>query len=116
MPGTGRRPGGRSRRSAPGSPWCRNPPTRRYPLRAAGTAALAGYDTTVSPARCGAIARRVVDLFPALRNVTTYESWAGLRPATPGNVPIVGRTRLSNLFLNTGHGTLGWTLACGSGR
>jgi D-amino-acid dehydrogenase len=85
-------------------------------LRAAGTAELAGYDTTVSPVRCAAIARRVVNLFPALRSVTTYESWAGLRPATPGNVPIVGRTRLPNLFLNTGHGTLGWTLACGSGR
>jgi D-amino-acid dehydrogenase len=85
-------------------------------LRAAGTAELAGYDTAVSAARCAAIARRVVSLFPALRSVTTYESWAGLRPATPGNVPIVGRTRLANLFLNTGHGTLGWTLACGSGR
>jgi D-amino-acid dehydrogenase len=85
-------------------------------LRAAGTAELAGYDTAVSAARCAAIARRVVSLFPALRSVTAYESWAGLRPATPGNVPIVGRTRLANLFLNTGHGTLGWTLACGSGR
>jgi D-amino-acid dehydrogenase len=84
-------------------------------LRAAGTAELAGYDTTVSPVRCAAIARRVVSLFPALRSVLAYESWAGLRPATPGNVPLVGRTRLSNLFLNTGHGTLGWTLACGSG-
>jgi len=85
-------------------------------LRAAGTAELAGYDTAVSPLRCAAIARRVVNLFPALRSITSYDSWAGLRPATPGNVPIVGRTQLSNLFLNTGHGTLGWTLACGSGR
>ena len=85
-------------------------------LRAAGTAELAGYDTAVSPVRCAAIARRVVNLFPALRSITSYESWAGLRPATPGNVPIVGGTRLSNLFLNTGHGTLGWTMACGSGR
>ena len=84
-------------------------------LRAAGTAELTGYDTTVSSLRCAAIARRVVNLFPALRSVTTYDSWAGLRPATPSNVPIVGKTRLSNLFLNTGHGTLGWTLACGSG-
>ncbi|HEY1288382.1 MAG TPA: D-amino acid dehydrogenase [Burkholderiales bacterium] len=84
-------------------------------LRAAGTAELAGYDTAVSRVRCAAIARRVVSLFPALRSVLAYESWAGLRPATPANVPIVGRTRLSNLFLNTGHGTLGWTLACGSG-
>jgi D-amino-acid dehydrogenase len=85
-------------------------------LRAAGTAELAGYDTAVSPVRCAAIARRVVNLFPGLRSITSYDSWAGLRPATPGNVPIVGRTQLSNLFLNTGHGTLGWTLACGSGR
>jgi D-amino-acid dehydrogenase len=85
-------------------------------LRAAGTAELAGYDTAVSAVRCAAIARRVLNLFPALRGVTAYDSWAGLRPATPGNVPIVGGTRLSNLFLNTGHGTLGWTLACGSGR
>ena len=42
--------------------------------------------------------------------------WTGLRPATPSNVPLIGRTRLPNLFLNTGHGTLGWTHACGSGR
>uniref|UniRef100_UPI00185B2A7E FAD-dependent oxidoreductase n=1 Tax=Ramlibacter sp. TaxID=1917967 RepID=UPI00185B2A7E len=42
--------------------------------------------------------------------------WAGLRPATPGNVPIIGRSRVGNLYLNTGHGTLGWTHACGSGR
>ena len=60
-------------------------------LRAAGTAELAGYDTAVSPVRCAAIARRVVSLFPALRSITSYESWAGLRPATPSNVPIVGR-------------------------
>ena len=85
-------------------------------LRAAGTAELAGYDTAVSAVRCAAIARRVMNLFPALRSIPTYESWAGLRPATPGNVPIVGVTRLANLFLNTGHGTLGWTLACGSGK
>ena len=44
------------------------------------------------------------------------EFWTGLRPATPSNVPCVGRTRYPNLFLNTGHGTLGWTHACGSGR
>ncbi|HET9351596.1 MAG TPA: FAD-dependent oxidoreductase, partial [Burkholderiales bacterium] len=84
-------------------------------LRAAGTAELAGYDTSVDPRRCAAIARRVRSLFPALGAVTTVENWAGLRPATPNNVPVIGRTRLKNLFLNTGHGTLGWTLACGSG-
>jgi D-amino-acid dehydrogenase len=84
-------------------------------LRAAGTAELTGYDTTVNVARCAAIARRIRDLFPALGGVTTVENWTGLRPATPNNVPVIGRTRFSNLFLNTGHGTLGWTLACGSG-
>jgi D-amino-acid dehydrogenase len=84
-------------------------------LRAAGTAELAGYDTSIDPGRCAAIARRVRSLFPALGAVTTVENWSGLRPATPNNVPLIGRTRLKNLFLNTGHGTLGWTLACGSG-
>ena len=83
-------------------------------LRAAGTAELAGYDTTVNPVRCAAIARRIRELFPALGAVTTVETWSGLRPATPSNVPLIGRTRLRNLYLNTGHGTLGWTLACGS--
>jgi D-amino-acid dehydrogenase len=85
-------------------------------LRAAGTAELTGYDLTVNPVRCAAIARRLRELFPALGGITAYESWSGLRPATPDNVPIIGRTRLSNLFVNTGHGTLGWTLACGSAR
>jgi D-amino-acid dehydrogenase len=85
-------------------------------LRAAGTAELAGYDTSVNAVRCRAIAGRVGKLFPALAAVPPVEQWAGLRPATPTNVPLVGRTRLRNLFLNTGHGTLGWTLACGSGR
>jgi D-amino-acid dehydrogenase len=84
-------------------------------LRAAGTAELTGYDTTVNPARCAAIARRIRSLFPALGGVTTVENWTGLRPATPNNVPVIGKTRFRNLCLNTGHGTLGWTLACGSG-
>jgi D-amino-acid dehydrogenase len=85
-------------------------------LRAAGTAELDGYDASLNPVRCAAIARRVRELFPGLGGVTTVDNWAGLRPATPDNVPLIGRTRLPNLYLNTGHGTLGWTLACGSGR
>jgi D-amino-acid dehydrogenase len=85
-------------------------------LRAAGTAELAGYDTTLNRVRCAAIAERLRELFPGLGGITSYDSWAGLRPATPNNVPIIGRSRLANLFLNTGHGTLGWTLACGSAR
>jgi D-amino-acid dehydrogenase len=60
--------------------------------------------------------RRVEALFPGAGDTGRAEFWAGLRPATPGNVPLIGKTRLPNLYLNTGHGTLGWTLACGSGR
>ena len=85
-------------------------------LRAAGTAELAGYDTSVNAVRCAAIARRLAELFPGLGGITAYDTWSGLRPATPDNVPVIGRTRLANLFLNTGHGTLGWTLACGSAK
>ena len=85
-------------------------------LRAAGTAELNGYDTSISAARCDAIVRRLRDLFPRLAPKDPPANWAGLRPATPDNVPLIGRTRLRNLYLNTGHGTLGWTLACGSGR
>ncbi len=84
-------------------------------LRAAGTAELTGYDTEVNATRCDAIAQRIRQLFPGLRGIEPSHRWAGLRPATPSNVPIIGRTRFRNLFLNTGHGTLGWTLACGSG-
>lgn len=85
-------------------------------LRAAGTAELTGYDTQLNPVRCAAISRRVRTLFPALGGITEVENWSGLRPATPDNVPIIGRTALRRLYLNTGHGTLGWTLACGSGK
>jgi len=85
-------------------------------LRVAGTAELNAYDTSINPVRCGAILRRAEELFPDAADYWRAQCWAGLRPATPSNVPVIGRTRLSNLFLNTGHGTLGWTLACGSGR
>jgi D-amino-acid dehydrogenase len=84
-------------------------------LRAAGTAELTGYDTSINAARCDAILRRIRTLFPGVVP-GAVKTWAGLRPATPSNVPVIGRTRFANLFLNTGHGTLGWTLACGSGR
>lgn len=85
-------------------------------LRAAGTAELNGYDVSINAARCEAILRRTSELFPGLAADARAEFWAGLRPATPSNLPIIGRSRASNLYLNTGHGTLGWTLACGSGR
>ncbi|MEW6164233.1 MAG: D-amino acid dehydrogenase [Pseudomonadota bacterium] len=86
-------------------------------LRVAGTAEFAGYDTRLNAARIDALLRRTRQMFPRLAfDAATVEHWAGLRPATPGNVPIIGRTRLSNLYLNTGHGTLGWTMAVGSGQ
>jgi len=85
-------------------------------LRIAGTAELDGYNNEINSLRCEAIVRRTFELFPRAGDRDRAEFWAGLRPATPGNVPLIGRTRYSNLFLNTGHGTLGWTLACGSGR
>ncbi len=85
-------------------------------LRIAGTAELAGYDITVNRPRCEAILRRARQLFPGIEPAGEPEYWAGLRPATPSNVPIIGRSRLANLYYNTGHGTLGWTLACGSAR
>lgn len=86
-------------------------------LRVAGTAELNGYNTELNAARIDALVVRAAALFPRIgRRDDVTVPWTGLRPATPSNVPLIGRTRFSNLFLNTGHGTLGWTLACGSGR
>ena len=84
-------------------------------LRVAGTAELTGYDTAINEVRCRAIVRRTFELFPKAGRPEDAQFWAGLRPATPGGVPCIGRTRYPNLMLNTGHGTLGWTMACGSG-
>ncbi len=83
-------------------------------LRIAGTAEFAGYDTALTPARCDAILRRLNELFPDAGDVSQAQLWAGLRPATPSNLPYIGATRFPNLYLNTGHGTLGWTQACGA--
>lgn len=85
-------------------------------LRIAGTAELNGHDTALNLARCDAIVRRVRELFPRMTDGRGAKYWTGLRPATPSNVPCIGRSRVGRLFLNTGHGTLGWTHACGSGR
>ena len=85
-------------------------------LRIAGTAELNGYDRDLNRVRCEAIVRRVEELFPGAGDTERAQFWTGLRPATPSNVPIIGRSKVKNLFLNTGHGTLGWTHACGSGK
>jgi D-amino-acid dehydrogenase len=85
-------------------------------LRVAGTAELAGWDTHLDPVRVDPLVRNVKSLFPDASSYKDINAWCGLRPATPDSVPILGATRFENLFLNTGHGTLGWTMACGSGR
>jgi D-amino-acid dehydrogenase len=85
-------------------------------LRGAGTAELTGYDLTLRPSRCDTIKHVLHDLFPDAGDLSRAEYWCGLRPMTPDNPPVLGTTIYKNLFLNTGHGTLGWTMACGSGK
>ncbi len=85
-------------------------------LRVAGTAELNGYTRELNMVRCEAITRRTRELFPDACDFDNPVYWTGLRPLTPSNVPYIGKTRVANLFLNTGHGTLGWTMGCGSGR
>ena len=85
-------------------------------LRVAGTAELTGYDTTVDRRRAGAILEATMRQFPAAGDAEKAQFWAGLRPMTPDGVPVVGFSQYDNLFLNTGHGTYGWTMSCGSGQ
>jgi D-amino-acid dehydrogenase len=85
-------------------------------LRIAGTAELNGYDRDLNRVRCEAIVKRTEELFPGAGDAEQAQFWTGLRPATPSNVPIIGRSKIANLYLNTGHGTLGWTHSCGSGK
>jgi len=83
-------------------------------LRIAGTAELNGFDPTVRPERGRAILDWVNDRLPGAIDPRQAQLWAGLRPATPGNIPLIGKGWGKNLWYNTGHGTLGWTLSCGS--
>ncbi|WP_173985389.1 D-amino acid dehydrogenase [Magnetospirillum sp. SS-4] len=85
-------------------------------LRAAGTAEMTGFDRTLDPRRLAMIASHARALFPDGGDYARAEPWTGLRPVTPDSVPLLGATPYANLWLNTGHGTLGWTMACGSGR
>jgi D-amino-acid dehydrogenase len=88
-------------------------------LRAAGSAEIARYDTTPSPTRAKAIVAKVLETFPGFARCYAPETakvWAGLRPVTPSGVGYMGRTPVSNLFVNAGHGHLGWTMSCGAGR
>jgi D-amino-acid dehydrogenase len=85
-------------------------------IRVGGTAELAGFSQALRPPRRATLERCVHDLFPAGGDLSRATFWTGLRPMTPDGTPIVGATRYGNLYTNTGHGTLGWTMACGSGR
>jgi len=85
-------------------------------LRGAGTAELTGYDLSLRPERCATITHVLGELFPGAGDLKQARYWCGLRPMTPDNPPLLGPTSYKNLFLNTGHGTLGWTMACGAGR
>ena len=89
-------------------------------IRIAGTAELAGYDTSLDSAtaqkRCAALVQRYAQLFPGVADTRQPNYWAGLRPSTPTNIPVIGRSRWPNLWLNAGHGTLGWTHGAGSGQ
>jgi D-amino-acid dehydrogenase len=85
-------------------------------LRVGGTAELNGYGRELNIPRCVALTRRTRELFPDACDYEQPNFWSGLRPMTPSNIPYIGKTKYSNLFLNTGHGTLGWTMGCGSGR
>ncbi|WP_421682711.1 D-amino acid dehydrogenase [Stutzerimonas urumqiensis] len=85
-------------------------------IRIGGMAEIAGYDLSLDPRRRQTLEMVLGDLYPRGGQVSEATFWTGLRPATPDGTPIVGGTRLKNLYLNTGHGTLGWTMACGSGR
>lgn len=85
-------------------------------LRVAGLAELSGYNKALSTKRCNMMVKQTKVLFPNGLDFDNVQFWSGLRPATPSNTPLIGRTHIKNLYLNTGHGTLGWTMAAGSGR
>ncbi len=85
-------------------------------IRVGGMAEVAGFDLSLDPRRRATLEHVVGDLFPGGGDAAAATFWTGLRPMTPDGTPIVGATPVRGLWLNTGHGTLGWTMACGSGR
>ncbi|WP_170327506.1 D-amino acid dehydrogenase [Ruegeria arenilitoris] len=85
-------------------------------IRVAGQAEIIGFNKKLGKHATDAVRYVVNDLFPDGGDQTKIENWTGLRPMTPDGTPVLGRTNLKNLYLNTGHGTLGWTMACGSSR
>lgn len=85
-------------------------------IRVGGMAEIKGFDTSLNPQRQYTLEMVLDDLFPGGRVKGELDFWTGLRPKTPDSTPIIGATRIPGLYLNTGHGTLGWTMSCGSGK
>jgi D-amino-acid dehydrogenase len=85
-------------------------------IRVGGTAEISGFSSQLYDARRATLDHSLTDLFPRGGDLSKATFWSGLRPMTPDGPPVIGPTRYSNLHLNTGHGTLGWTMSCGSGR
>jgi D-amino-acid dehydrogenase len=85
-------------------------------IRVGGTAELAGFSLNLREARRATLNHVVTDLFPRGGDVSKATFWCGLRPMTPDGTPLIGKTPVQNLLLATGHGTLGWTMAAGTGR
>ncbi|MER8381148.1 D-amino acid dehydrogenase [Mesorhizobium sp. M1399] len=85
-------------------------------LRMSSTAEFTGFDRTFKPRDFNSILNTGKDLFPGAFDESKAELWAGLRPMMPNSVPVISRARYDNLYLDTGHGHLGWTMACGSGK
>ncbi len=85
-------------------------------IRVGGTAEISGFSTKLYDARRATLDHSLTDLFPRGGDLAKATFWSGLRPMTPDGPPVIGPTQYANLHLNTGHGTLGWTMSCGSGR
>ncbi|HEY0270546.1 MAG TPA: D-amino acid dehydrogenase [Sphingomonas sp.] len=85
-------------------------------IRVGGMAEIGGYDRDLPAKRRATLEHSVGTLFPGAGDLSQASFWCGLRPMTPDSTPVIGPTPIANLFLNTGHGTLGWTMACGSGH
>jgi D-amino-acid dehydrogenase len=85
-------------------------------IRVGGMAELSGFNNTLRKQQLTTLRMVVDDLFPGAADLENASYWSGLRPMTPDGTPVIGVTRLPNLYLNTGHGTLGWTMSCGSGK
>lgn len=85
-------------------------------IRVGGTAEISGFSTRLYDARRATLDHSLTDLFPRGGDLAKATFWSGLRPMTPDGPPVIGPTQYANLHLNTGHGTLGWTMSCGSGR